>query len=212
MSLEAKIIAGVSVLVGLVVIGSAVLLGDNTAGTLSDTSELVRDYNYRLGEGEAKVTLVEFADFQCPACGAFYSPLKQISSEFKDQVSFVYRHFPLPSHQHAEQAALVSEAAGEQGKFWEMQAKIYENQRVWSSTSNPQSIFEGFAQELGLDIDEFQKSVSEKEYLTRVKQDAQDGAKLGVNSTPTLFINGQKYTGGLSYGDLKKSIELELKK
>lgn len=210
MTKEAKIIAAISVLVGFVVIGSALLLGDSTGEKLSDTSALLRDYNYSTA-ATAKITLVEFADFQCPACASFNPVLKQVVEEYKDTVRLVYRHFPLPSHSNAKIAALASEAAGKQGKFWEMQALLYERQNQWSPLTDPRDSFEKFAQELSLNVADFKKSIDEKEFMTRINQDAQDGVKMGVNSTPTLFIDGEKYTGSINYQNLKKVIEDKLK-
>ena len=199
-------------MVGLITIGSALLLGDKTSEKLASSTALVRDYSHKVGIAEAKVALVEFADFQCPACGAFYPSLKQATKEYQDRFSFTYRHFPLPSHPNAKEAALTSEAASGQGKFWEMQALLYERQKEWSEVADPTPIFEKYSLELNLNLDEFRKSVGDEANLVRVNQDSQDGSNLGVNSTPTLFINSKKYTGGLSYTDLKKAIEKELSK
>src|SRR3990167_4887756 len=120
---------------------------DNLAVTIS----AINDNENVKGDKEALATLIEYSDFQCPACGSYYPILKKVSEELGAKVKFAYRHFPLPQHKNAKLAATVDEAAGKQGKFWEMHDLIFQNQSDWSEDKNAPIIFAQYAQELGLD-------------------------------------------------------------
>src|SRR5581483_190972 len=112
----------------------------NASSSISDSTVLTRNANHKITSTNTKVTIIEFADFQCPACGQAHPALKQILEEYKGKVTFIYRHFPLPQHQNAILAAKASEAAGEQGKFWEMHDMLYEKQNEWSESNNAEEI------------------------------------------------------------------------
>ncbi|MDO8571072.1 MAG: DsbA family protein, partial [bacterium] len=132
-------------------------------------------------------------DFQCPACEAYYSILKQVHEKYGNKIQFVYRHFPLSTiHPHAERAAQVAEAAGKQGKFWEMHDMLFENQSSWSSEGNPDQTFIKYAERLTLDLDRFKKELDSKEVRGKVTNDSSSGAKLGVQGTPTFFLGGKQ--------------------
>lgn len=115
--------------------------------------------------------------------------------ENSNKAYFAYRHFPLPSHSNSKIAGQAAEAAGNQGKFWEMHDILFEKQTEWSGEGDPQKVFEGYAQNLSLDVDKFKEDI--KNAIGSVNQDAADGKNLTVSSTPTFFINGQKYPGVL---------------
>jgi protein-disulfide isomerase len=149
--------------------------------------------NHVQGQGTKKVTIVEYGDFQCPACGAYYPIVEQARAKYGDDITFQFRHFPLVQiHQNAMAAHRAAEAADKQGKFWEMYNLLYTNQQSWSSGTNVNAIFEAYAQQLGLDMDKFRKDVASNEVGNAINADIKAGQSLGVNSTPTFFINGKK--------------------
>jgi protein-disulfide isomerase len=145
------------------------------------------------GNANAPVTLEEFADFQCPSCGAYYPELKKIESEFGDKLRVVFRERPLvPPHDHALLAAQAAEAAGLQNKFWEMHDKLYENQTAWSTTSDLVPVFVDYAKQIGLDTDRFMRDLNGEAVATRIFQDGKRVHALNVNSTPTFYVNGKE--------------------
>ncbi len=161
------------------------------------------------GKKEAKNTLIEYSDFQCPACGLYYPLLKQLSREFGENMMFVYRHFPLQQHKNAKPAAYASEAAGKQDKFWEMHDLIFENQDEWSAKSDDKAkeIFIKYAGSLNLNIEKFKNDLNLEEINKKVESDFQSGLKLKVNATPTFFLNGEKLQNPRSYDELKNIIQ-----
>lgn len=162
----------------------------------------------------ASVTLVEFADFQCPACKANEPFVEQILADYPDDVKFVYKHFPLTSiHKNAEAAAVAAEAAGKQDKFWEMHNLLFEKQAEWEGlgAGQVQDTFVSYAQSLGLNTDTFRKDLEDKELAKKITAQQNEGLSLGVMGTPTFFINGKRVESG-SYELLKNAVESELKK
>ena len=148
------------------------------------------------GNPSAPVTVEEFADFQCPSCGAYYPELKKIETEFGDKLRVIFRERPLvPPHDHALLAAQAAEAAGMQDRFWEMHDKLYENQTTWSTTSDLVPVFVDYAKQIGLDTDRFMKDLNGEKVATRIFQDGKRVHALNVNSTPTFFVNGKEATG-----------------
>jgi protein-disulfide isomerase len=151
----------------------------------SDTSAHVR------GNPEAAVTLEEFADFQCPPCGQFAPFAEELLREYDSRLRIVFRNFPLPAHEHAREAAMAAEAAGFQGRFWEMHDTLYREQSAWSKAPNARELFESYAGTLGLDMDQFKKDMDSDKARERVDSDHGLGNSLGVKVTPTLFINNR---------------------
>jgi protein-disulfide isomerase len=143
------------------------------------------------GNPDAPVTLEEFADFQCPPCGQFAGFVEELLREYHSQLRVVFRNFPLPGHEHAREAAEAAEAAGLQGKFWEMYDTLYREQSLWSSTSNARGLFESYAGTLGLDVDQFKKDMDGDKVRERIDSDRALADFLGVKVTPTLFINNR---------------------
>lgn len=148
---------------------------------------------------EAKHTLIEYSDLQCPACQSyhfFFKPMEASGSADADitrKIKFVYRHFPLrTSHKHAQAAAQAAEAAGKQGKFFEFADELFTTQEDWAKLGNPQEYFEGVAADLALDIDQFKKDFDSKEVKDKINKDYQSGIEAGVNSTPTFYLDGKK--------------------
>lgn len=145
------------------------------------------------GNPDATVKLVEYSDFECPACGQFYPYVEDILTTYGDRISLEYKHFPLVNiHRYAAPAALASEAAAQQGKFWEYYTILFLKQSEWSKSTNPQQYFEQYATELGLDVDLFlrhQESSVLKDSITVSFNEARD---LGLTGTPSFFLNGEK--------------------
>ena len=163
------------------------------------------------GASNAKVALIEYSDFQCPACGAYYPILKKLSEEMGSKVAFVYRYFPLRGiHQNAQISAQAGEAAGLQGKFWEMHDILFDNQTVWSDLPNARDTFVKYATNLGLDIERFKRDMDSDAVKNKIENDYQAGIRSGINSTPSFFVNGKKITGPQSYEEFKKLIEQAL--
>ena len=167
----------------------------------------VRNDDWIKGNADAKVTLIEYADFECPACRVFSTDiLKQLENEYKDSLRVVFRHFPLPQHDRAVDAAKAAEAAGFQGKFWQMHDLLYEKQDDWLS-GDLNNILLGYAESLGLDKDRFEKDFKSDAVLKSIKDDEDDAYLLRINSTPTFYVNGQKVTITSGYDDLKNAVE-----
>lgn len=215
MSQETKILAGIGIVTLVLVVGAAILLGNpqksDQENVKADAKTLVRENSNKLGSTSAKVTLVEFGDFQCPACGQAHPVVKQLIEEYGNKLQFVYRNFPLPLHKNAVIAAQAAEAAGDQEKYWEMYDMLYEKQEAWSGSNEPMKIFITYAEKLGLDVAKFKDTISKKTDVGKINADSDDGIKLGVNSTPTFFINGEKQIGGINYSEFKKKIDSLLK-
>lgn len=144
------------------------------------------------GNPDARVTLVEYSDFQCPACGQFYPVVKELMEEHGDQVRFEYRHFPLINiHPHAVPAAIASEAASQQGKFFEMHDKLFEGQTVWSKSTNPGAYFVQYAEEIGLDLDLFNKQLNSSLIADTIDASFESARASGYTGTPTFELNGE---------------------
>lgn len=183
----------------------------NGSSITKDDALNVDSQDWVKGPESAKLTLVEFADFQCPACAA-YSPLvKQIAADYSKDLRVVFRHYPLTSiHQNAFLASKAAEAAGRQGKFWEMHDKLYQQQRDWSEMGSPRDTFVGYAESVGVNKDQFLKDLDSSEVDARVRRGMDAGRALGVNGTPTFFLNGQAIQPPRSIEDFKKLIDLSL--
>ncbi|MBI2063796.1 MAG: thioredoxin domain-containing protein [Candidatus Yanofskybacteria bacterium] len=154
--------------------------------------DAVSSSDWVTGNQESSVILIEYSDFQCPACGAYYPLVNKLIKEQGENFKFVYRHFPLQQHPNAKPAAYAAEAAGKQGKFWEMEAMIFENQNNWSGSKNADDIFRGYAGSLGLNLEQFDADRKSEEAKNKVDADSQSGVRAGVNATPTFFLNGKK--------------------
>ena len=159
-------------------------------------SEAVLPTDWTTGSNTATVSLVEYGDFQCPICGAYHNTLKQVIEDNKNIVTFTYRQFPLPltTHPNAANAAYASEAAGTQGKFWEMHDMIFEHQEEWSASKDAPKIFEGYATTLGLDLERFKADRDSEIVKNNVAHDLETGRASAVEGTPTFYINGKKVT------------------
>ena len=146
-----------------------------------------------LGPNSAPAKLEEFGDFECPPCGALHPILVQMHKEFGDKLQITFREFPLaPAHQHAIAAASAAEAAGLQGKFWEMHDLLYENQKTWHEAFDVRPIFEGFGKQIGLDMNRYQNDLNSDQVAERILNDGKRGHSMGVKGTPTVFLNGRE--------------------
>lgn len=160
------------------------------------------------GNASSTVIVVEYSDFQCPACRNYYFAVKELAVEFGDQVAFVYRHFPLNSiHQNAEIAARAAEAAGKQNKFWEMHDLLFEKQAEWSESPNPTALFESYATLVGISVDQFKSDIVSSEVKNLVRAERARAVKIGLQGTPSFFINGEQIQNPGSVADFRVVIK-----
>ncbi len=193
--------------VGGIIFGMVKLAArSNVAGNAGALSAPVSSIDKVRGNASSKVVLVEYSDFQCPACGVYYPVLKQVHQEFGSEIAFVYRHFPLSQHANAKPAAKAAEAAGAQGKFWEMHDMIFEHQKDWPEESNGEEIFLSYAQTLGLDMEKFKRDRDSEETADKIDGDYEGGISSGVNSTPTFYLNGKKLQNPRSYDEFRNTV------
>lgn len=195
--------AVIVVVVGILV-GTFWLTSKKTSapGTDSATS------NHIQGAGTSGVTLIEYGDFQCPACGQYFPLLKQLKNHYGDRIIFRFRHFPLVQiHPNAMAAHRAAEAAGNQGQFWEMHDLLYGRQQLWTDVQSPSGIFEAYAEELGLDMEHFRLDVSSEATFDVINADIKEGQKAGASSTPTFVLDGKKLENPRSLEDFIKLID-----
>ncbi|MGE0326896.1 MAG: DsbA family protein [Polyangiaceae bacterium] len=159
------------------------------------------------GAKDAPVTVVEWADYECPHCGMMAPILDALVERFPGQVRFVFKNYPLAIHEHAEMAARAAVAAGKQGKFWEMHDLLFKNQASFTND------FAGFAKQLNLDIKKFLKDIDSEEVADAVAKDKKEADKLGLEGTPMIYINGRNFTSGYfdTKEDLDDFVKLEIK-
>lgn len=168
----------------------------------------ISQHDHQLGSPEARVTLVEYGDYQCQFCGRAYEIVNALRERLEDDVLYVYRHLPLNSiHPHAQLAAEAAEAAGAQDKFWEMHARLFENQERLSEADLLR-----YAEEIGLDLEHFRRDLREHTFADQVRADFASGLRSGVNGTPTFFVNGMRYDGPWDLESLVETIEKPLGK
>jgi protein-disulfide isomerase len=193
-----------AILAGLVIIfGGIFIVSQNSGGNgSSGSSSGGTPTNHVEGKGQKKVTLVEYGDYQCPICGAYYQPLKQVYAKYSNDIYFQFRNLPLISiHPNAFAAARAAEAAGMQNKYWEMHDMLYETQNAWSSSNNVLSVFQTYAKSLGLNIDKFKADYSSDSVNKAVNADLAEFKKTGKQqATPTFFLDGQ-YVDNKDFSD-----------
>ncbi len=168
------------------------------------------------GNPDANVTVVEFSDFQCPACGAAFPATQTVFEKYKEKIRFVYRHFPLTGlHPFAVSAAEASECAADQQKFWEMHDALFQQQSSWTATQSldeAKQNVRSIAQQLGLNMQSFDACLSGRQKISKVQEDRDAAIRFGVNSTPTFFVNGKLLKGALSAEAFSQEIEAALAK
>lgn len=163
------------------------------------------------GNKKAPAILIEYSDFQCPACAAYQPIVKKIAETYRDKIAFVYRHFPLPQHQNAGKAAFAAEAAGRQGKFWEMHDLIFTKQKDWSEHKKAAELFREYAQSLKLNLKQYDADIKSVAIKAKVESDLRSGAKADIKGTPTFFLNGEILDNPGSFEEFKKAIDANLK-
>jgi protein-disulfide isomerase len=176
------------IFVGIFAISQHSSNGSSNSGSSSKAT------NHVEGQGKAGVTLVEYGDYQCPICEAYYLPLKQAVSQYSDQIYFQFRNLPLSPNPHpnAFTAARAAEAASLQGKFWQMHDKLYEGQNDWAGASNPQTFFNQYAQQIGLDVNKFKTDFDSTGVNDSINADLAAFTKTGKDkATPTFFLDGK---------------------
>ena len=187
-----KILIWVALILGLVgATWGIAKLASAPSGQAAILANAVSDSDWIKGKIDAKVVLVEYSDFQCPACAAYAPIVNSIMEEFGDKIAFVYRHFPLPQHKQAELAARAAEASGKQGKFWEMSDLIFVNREDWAEKSSARETFVSYAQLLNLDMSQFGTDLDSAAGKKEVENDYLSGAAI-VTYTPTFFLNGER--------------------
>lgn len=181
--------------------------------TLTENKEaLVREDSMKVQAPNEKLVVVEFADYQCPACAAVFPKIKEFKEAYKDSVTFVYRDFPLTNiHPNAMAAAQLARIAGEQNKYWEMHDKLFETQAEWEALSDPTAMFLSYSTDLGMDISSIKQKLESGAYVDAIKADMKDAELLGVNSTPTFFV-GDTIIRTANHVALKAAIDEALAK
>lgn len=163
----------------------------------------VTDKDHHRGKLNAPITLIEYGDFECFHCGMAFYEIEKILAEAGENICFAYRHFPLTEiHPHAMAAAVASESAAEQGKFWEMHHLLFQNQENLS-----QDAISYLAEILGVDMEPFEEGLQRKDLIEKIEKDLEDGIQLGVSGTPSIFINGQKLNSSASYENLMIAVQ-----
>ena len=161
------------------------------------------DRDHIQGPADAALTLVEYGDYECPYCGAAYPIVKELQARMGDRLRFVFRNFPIStSHPHAEQAAEAAEAAAAQSRFWEMHDLLYENQRRLRDQD-----LHAYAEQLGIDVERFDKDLAEQVHAPRVREDFMSGVRSGVNGTPSFYVNGARHDDSYDFETLLAALE-----
>ena len=206
MSNSAKIwgIAGLAIVAGIFLI-MAVAKGPDA---VTNGSVALAADDWTMGNKDSGVVLMEYSDFACPACKAASPAVNQLVDEFGEHMVFVYRHFPLniPGHQNAPLAAHAAEAAGLQGKFYDMADKLFMYQDIWKPATDAQANFEQYATDIGLDLEKFKTDYNSGATKSAVDDDLDSANSLRLNSTPTFFLNGEKISNPRTYDDFRNLI------
>lgn len=215
MSGEKKFIIGIFITTAVLLIGAGFFVNKKEPQISNEQKKILKinPNDYIKGNKKATVTLVEYLDFECEACGFYYPYVKQLTKEFNNDVRFVSRYFPLPGHKNGLPAALAVEAASKQDKYWEMYEIVFENQKNWGerAVADP-TIFEEYAKKIGLNMTQFKKDVDSKTVKDRVERDRLSGEQLGVDATPTFYLNGEKLQNPRSPEDFKNIIKTAISK
>lgn len=188
-------------------------------GFVSSFRIVKKEYNLSLREEDhiwgdpkkAKVIVYEYSDFECPACRAFVPIIKNLKEKYKDEIALVYRHFPLIEiHPKAVYASQAAEAAGKQGKFWEMHDILFSRQDEWKNSQNHKELFIKYAQELNLDLKKFEEDYESQEIKNKILEERKEALNLGLTGTPSFFVNN-RFVNLTSFDSLEKEIEKEIK-
>lgn len=191
---NSNILVKIFVLLAIFVVGFALFklsrpeskenLPDNALGTYEE--------DWTKGKMDSSVVLIEYLDFQCPACRSYYPIVKSVLDEYQDRILFVVRHFPLTNiHKNAFNAAVSAEAAGRQDKFWEMYDILFEKQTEWAVESDPKNLFVQYAEEIGMDKDKFLSDYEDPQLKEKVENSRKNALEIGARGTPTFVLNGR---------------------
>ncbi|MCA9329294.1 thioredoxin domain-containing protein [Candidatus Saccharibacteria bacterium] len=178
-----------------------------------DKSSKATPSNNLYGSNSKNVTLIEYGDFQCPACGSYYPIIKQLKEKYADDIQFQFRNFPLSQiHPNARFASRAAQAAANQNKFWEMHDLLYEQQDTWSGMGDPSAVFQSYASRLELDIEKYKADIANSQTNEVINADYAEGVKSGVDSTPVFFLQGKKLdTNPQTLDDFSKLIDEAIK-
>jgi protein-disulfide isomerase len=195
-------------IIGLIIWGmiAAANKAEKESAGIAPVNE-VTSSDWVMGNASSTVTLIEYSDFQCPSCAAYFPIVEKVVTENSSKLQFVYRHFPLTQHLNAVPASRAAEASGMQGKFWEMYKMIFENQKEWEDSKDAKGIFVGYAIKLGLDAKKFTTDFELPEIQTKLDASIKSGIKAGVQGTPTFYLNGKKIVSPQTYDEFKKLID-----
>lgn len=190
---EGKFLGSVGVVILLLFVYYFYATSNSSSTPVDTESVVIKQTDHVRGAKDGKVTLVEFGDFQCPACASYEPIVRQVMADNKDILKFSFRHFPLYAmHKNALLAAKASEAAALQGKFWEMHDKLYDKQEEWGEALNARDFIMTYATTIKLDTKKFAADLENKAIEEKILAELKEGVKLGVEGTPTFFINGKK--------------------
>ncbi len=205
---RAALWGGATLVLALMVWGLAKLASSPVSTTAgSELQDPVSAEDWSKGSRLSKTVVVEYSDFQCPTCAAFHPVVKALTEKYNGQFLFVYRYYPLSAlHKNANLSAAAAEAAGKQGKFWDMHDKLFEHQSEWSESNDARAMFILYAKDLGLDATQFATDLDSPAVAERIKRDVDTGNRALVQGTPTFFINGKQVTNITSYGDLEQQL------
>lgn len=193
---------------------------DTVVAYKGDATKIITDgpiADHVFGSNQHKAMLIEYGDYECPGCESLYPIVKTLTNQYKDQLTFVFRNLPLTTiHPNALAAATAAEAAGLQGKYYEYHDLLYDNQNAWNqaSVSDRSTLFEGYAKQLGLDVNKFKNDLTSSDVTTKINRDRSTAASFGFDSTPTLMLGGQKVGQDIVFDQTKlgQAINDELKK
>jgi protein-disulfide isomerase len=197
------------VILGLIVWGLEVAMNKPVTSSILMAPAPVSSTDHVSGPADAPVTLIEYGDFECPACAIYAGFVERLMTEASTTVRVVFRHFPLPQHANAPMTAQASEAAAMQGKFWEMYKLLYAGQSTWESQSDADArqTIDGYAQNIGLDMIKFKADIDSNAAKSAVATDQADGNRIGIDQTPTFFINGKAIINPQNYEAFKALVE-----
>lgn len=204
-----------TIIATVLILGGIIYFGSSNAPKIAtpkdiENAELIRDHSEILGSKSetAKYTIVEFGDFQCPACASAHPHLKQLLTAYGDDLKFVFRNLPLNNiHPHADLGARAAIAASRQGKFEEMNNMLFERQSDWSTKLDPIKTLVKYAEEIGLDKNQFNSDLRSEETTDIIATDLGDAEALGLSSTPTFYINGERYAGSATFDAMKAYLD-----
>jgi len=189
------LLIGTLILTTVLIGGVALLFSQSGSTKTVDQGQVIGDARHTQGPDTAKVTVVEFGDFQCPACKATEPIVQQLLTAHGKEIRFIFRQFPLTQvHPNAQRSAQIAEATTSFGKFWQMHDLLYETQGDWAdlTANEAQAKFDSYVEKLKIDKNEFKKKIDSQETNDKITKDVSDATKINVDGTPTFYVNGQK--------------------